>query len=86
MKINLRVEYTDGSAAEATASAADLVAFETKFEIAVTNLEQNMKYTYLLWLAWHSLFRKKVTDKDFDSWVDLVESVAPSDLDPKLEG
>jgi len=86
VKINLRIEYIDGSAAEATASAADLVAFETKFEIAVTNLEQNMKYTYLLWLAWHSLFRKKVTDKDFDTWVELVDSVAPSDVDPKSKG
>lgn len=86
MKINLRIEYTTGEEVEVTASASDLVAFESKFEIAVTKLEQDMKYTYLLWLAWHSLFRKKLTDKDFESWVDFVESVAPSDIDPKSKG
>jgi predicted 2-oxoglutarate/Fe(II)-dependent dioxygenase YbiX len=86
VKINLRIEYTTGEEVEVTASASDLVAFESKFEIAVTKLEQDMKYTYLLWLAWHSLFRKKLTDKDFESWVDFVESVAPSDIDPKSKG
>jgi hypothetical protein len=86
LKINLRIEYASGEAVEASATAPDLVAFENKFDLSVTKLEDEMKVTHLLWLAWHALSRKKVTDKDFETWVEFVESIEPSDIDPKSKG
>lgn len=83
MKINLRIELNTGEAKEVTCSAADLVAFETKFDVSVTSLESNVKYTHLLFLAWTSEKRRKETTKDFDSWVQDVASVGASESDPK---
>ena len=83
MKINLRVEFISGEAREVVASAADLVAFEDKFNLSIVRLESELRITHLLFLAWHSLYRQKQTDKDFDTWVELVETVGSSAIDPK---
>lgn len=84
MKINLRVEFENSAdATEITCSASDLVAFEDKFNISVTNFGNDMKLTYLLYLAWHSEFRRKVTKLEFDSWVDTVATIGASEIDPK---
>ena len=84
MKINLRVEFTNNKKTDVVCSAKDLVAFEDKYQRSIARLEQEMRLTDLLWIAWHSLNRQKITTKDFDSWLDDVESIAPSDDDPKL--
>lgn len=83
MKINLRVEYVSGESKEITCSASDLVAFENKFDLSVTALETQMKFTHLLFLAWSSEKRTKSTTKEFDVWVDDVATVGASELDPK---
>ena len=49
----------------------------------VAILESNPKLTYLLYLAWLSEVRTKSTAKEFDVWVDDIEVVAASELDPK---
>lgn len=86
MRLNLRVEFTDGNTKDITCSAKDLVAFEEKYSRSVARFEQEMRLTDLLWLAWHSENRTKATGKDFDSWLDDVESIEPSDDDPKSKG
>lgn len=86
MKINLRVEYNTGQAKEITCSAKDLVAFEDKYNRSVAKLEQEFKLTDLLWLAWHSENRRKETTKNFDQWLDEVETIVVSDEDPKSKG
>lgn len=86
MRISLRVEYTDGTEKDVMCSAKDLVAFEEKFSRSVARFEQEMRLTDLLFLAWHSENRTKATAKDFDSWLDDVESIAASDDDPKSKG
>lgn len=83
MKINLRVEFNDGTSKEVTCSAADLVAFETKYELSVTALDTQVKFTHLLFLAWTSEKRRKETAKDFESWIEDVATVGASDKDPK---
>ena len=83
MKINLRVEFNSGEAKEITCSAADLVAFETKFDLSITALESNVKYTHLMYLAWCSEKRTKATTKEFDVWIQDVSTVGASDIDPK---
>ena len=77
MKINLRIEFVSGESQEVSATAPDLVAFEDKFNLSVTKLESEMKFTHLVWLAWTSLNRQKLTTKEFDAWLAYVASVGP---------
>jgi hypothetical protein len=82
MKISLRIDYLSGESKEITCSASDLVKFEDKFNLSISKLEDEMKFTHLLFLAWASESRSKQTDKDFDTWVELVSSVGAGS-DPK---
>jgi hypothetical protein len=83
MRINLRVEYITGDPKEITCSAKDLVAFEDKYNRSVVALEKEMRLTDLFWLAWHSESRTGSTKKDFDNWLDDIEGVTASEIDPK---
>lgn len=75
MKINLLVKFVDGSDKLIIANAADLVAFESKYDMSVARLEKDVKLTHLLFLAWHSEKRTKATTLEFDTWVESVEGV-----------
>lgn len=83
MKINLRIEFLSGESKEISCSAADLVKFETKYDLSVTVLEKNLKFTHLCFLAWTAESRTKATNLDFDAWMDTISSVGASDKDPK---
>jgi len=80
MKLNLRLTYTGEEAKKITCTASDLVAFEEKYDRSVAKLEKEFKVTDLLFLAWHSEKRNKSTDKDFQPWLEDIESV---DADPE---
>ena len=75
MQINLQVTFVDESVKVVKAIAADLVAFETKFDLSIARLEQNVKLTHLLFLAWHAENRAKTTGLDFEAWLETIESV-----------
>ena len=83
MRLNLGINFSDGSKKEITASAADLVAFEDKFNVSIGSLATSQRLGHLLFLAWHSEFRRKATALDYDKWLDTVESVGESETDPK---
>lgn len=83
MKINLRVTYSGATPKEVTCSAKDLVAFEERFDRSVARLQDEFKITDLLYLAWHSEKRTNATKKEFDSWLDDVDSVEVSEESPK---
>lgn len=83
MKINLRIEFVNGESKEISCSAADLVKFETTYDISITVLEKNLKFTHLCFLAWTAEVRTKGTALDFDSWMETISSVGASDKDPK---
>ena len=51
MLINLRVTYADGTVKDLKAIAADLVAFESEYDLSIARLEQNLRLTHLLFLA-----------------------------------
>lgn len=86
MKINLQVQFEDGTSKEITANAADLVAFEDKFNISIARLGAESKLSHLMFLAWHASKRQKMTDKPFEAWLETVENIGDSDEDPKSEG
>lgn len=75
MQINLQITYNDGTTKGVKAVASDLVAFESKFDISIARLEQNLKLTHLLFMAWHVEKRTKQTALEFDAWIDNVEQI-----------
>jgi hypothetical protein len=83
MKINLRILFLDGNTKEITCSASDLVKFEDKFNISVSKIQDDVRITHLLFLAWASEFRTKATGLDFEAWTETVESVGASEINPK---
>jgi hypothetical protein len=83
LKINLRIEFANGESKEISCSASDLVKFETTYDISITVLEKNLKFTHLCFLAWTAEVRTKGTTLDFDSWMDTISSVGASEKDPK---
>lgn len=85
MRLNLRVTFLDGSAADVTASAADLVAFEQRWDKSVVKFGEEIRMTDLCWLSWHSLKRRKETELDFEPWLETIETVrsgAASEITP----
>jgi hypothetical protein len=81
MKLTLRIEFADGTHKDILVSAADMVAFEDKFDTSIARLEE-ARIGWLLFLAWHSEKRRKSTELDFEAWLDTVDSVGQSE-DPK---
>lgn len=75
MKFFLDIAFVDGTKKQASAIAADLVAFETKFDLSIARLEKELKLTHLLYLGWHSEKRTGATDLDFEKWVELVDTI-----------
>jgi hypothetical protein len=75
LRINFTITYADGTAAEATASVADQVAFEQAHDRSIARLADDFRLTDACWLAWHSLNRTGRTTDDFDTWLDRVDNV-----------
>jgi hypothetical protein len=84
MRINLRIKYAaDEKDREITCSASDLVAFEEKYNRSVAKLQSEFKLTDLMFLAWRSETRTKHTTKEFETWLDDIDTVEVSNQDPK---
>ena len=75
MRIAFQITYADGTAAEATASVADQVAFEQATERSIARLADDFRLTDACWLAWHALKRTGKTQLGFDQWLDTVDNV-----------
>lgn len=75
MQINLQTTFNDGTKKTISATAADLVAFEAKYDLSVARLEKEVKLTHLLFLAWNSETRNKATALEFEAWVETVSGV-----------
>lgn len=81
MIINLQISYSDNTTKDIAAKAADIVAFEERYDISMVNLQKEVRLTHLLFLAWHSEKRSGATKDEFDKWVESVEGVEA--VDPK---
>ena len=86
MRINLHIQFEDGTDKDITANAADLVAFEDKFNVSVTSLGDSPRMSWLLYLAWHSEHRTKSTKLTYEDWLNTVGEIGASDTDPKSKG
>lgn len=76
---DLRVIFTDGSEKVVTAIAADLVAFESKFDLSVARLQSEVRLTHLFFIAWHVLKRTGETKDEFEKWIESVNIVTEAE-------
>ena len=85
MRLNLQVAYSakPDELKEIICNPSDMVKLETKFDMSIASLENNIKITHLLFLAWASETRTKATTAPFDEWVDNIESISPADQQKK---
>lgn len=81
MRVALHIEYADGSAVDAVAIAADLMAFEEHFDKPFSVFASDLRLTYLIWLAWHVVKRIGKTNDEFDKWAENVAGVRIGDAD-----
>jgi len=86
MKINLHIQFEDGTSKDVTCSAADLGAFENQYNVSVAKLAEDTRIGWLLYLAWHSEKRTGATKETYEKWVESVANVGESDEDPKSKG
>jgi hypothetical protein len=82
MKLTLRIEFADGTHKDILVSAPDMVAFEDKYNVSIAKLDEP-KMSWLLFLAWHSEKRRKQTDKEYETWLELVDGIGATE-DPKV--
>lgn len=80
MKISLRIDFADGTTKDVVCSAPDFVAFEDRFNLSITRLDKEMKFTHLLFLGWTASRRQKLTSLDFEPWVETVDSAGAVDF------
>jgi len=73
--INLLIVFSDGTKKDVKAVAADLIAFESRFDISVARLATEVRLTHMFYIAWHVEHRTKSTDLDFEQWTEIVELV-----------
>lgn len=80
MNFSLQIHYIGQDTPKpVTGIAADLVAFESKFDISMSRLQQDVKLTHLMFLAYSVERRTKATDLEFEPWLETVEMVAGAD-------
>lgn len=75
MNINLQITFLDGTEKLVTAQAADLIAFETKFDLSVARLDKEVKLTHLLFIAYNAEKRTKATDLEFEPWIETIAGI-----------
>jgi hypothetical protein len=80
--ITFKVLFLDGTEKSVTAVAADLVAFEERFDKSVSTLQNDPRITHLFFICWHVLKRTGDTKVEFDKWMETVSGVVVGD-DPK---
>jgi hypothetical protein len=73
--INLQIIGIDGTETTVTAVAADLIAFEARFDLSIVKLQSEIRLTHMFFLAWHVLKRTKQTTEEFEKWAESIAAV-----------
>ena len=71
---NITVTMSDGTTYELKVKPVDIVKFERKFDVPISELTETQKYEWILYLACLSAKRNGVTD-DYDTWIEKVEEI-----------
>ena len=84
MQIPFTVEFVDGNKEQVVASTPDFIAFEERFNLAITAIQSDTRLTYLSFIVWNSLRRSKKTEKSFEQFCETLETISGDDVDPKV--
>jgi hypothetical protein len=84
MQIPFTVEFVDGNKEQVVASTPDFIAFEERFNLAITAIQSDPRLTYLSFIVWNSLRRSKKTEKSFEQFCETLETISGDDVDPKV--
>jgi len=60
------------------------IAFEERYNLAITTIQSDPRLTYLSFIVWNSLRRAKRTDKSFEDFVETLDTISGDDADPKV--
>jgi hypothetical protein len=84
MQIPFKVEFADGSKTDVLCGTPDFIAFEEKYNLAISVIQKDPRLTYLSFIVWNALRRIKKTEKSFEDFVETLVSIeADDDADPK---
>ena len=81
--ISFKILFLDGTEKSVVAIAADLIAFEEKFDKSVSSLTNDPRIAHLFYLCWHVLKRTNETTEEFDKWIESVSGVVVGDDEKK---
>jgi hypothetical protein len=60
-------------------TAADYIKFESHFDKSIATLGDDVRLTYMFFLAWSAAKRTGKTELDFDAWAEIVDMVGESE-------
>ena len=81
--VSFEVIFLDGTKKSVEAIAADLIAFEERFDKSVNALTNDPRIAHLFFICWHVLKRTKQTTDEFDAWIETVSGVVVGDDEKK---
>jgi hypothetical protein len=74
--IVLKIDFIDGTSKNVSTVAADLIAFEERFDMSIAGLQNSIRMTHLFFIAWHVSKRTGETKDEFEKWVESVNMVS----------
>jgi len=75
MELNLQATFQDGIEKVISTGAPEIVAFEREFDKPITTMQESPRYTYLVFMAWHSESRNKSTALKFEDWTNTIAGI-----------
>lgn len=84
MKLQLKIEQTDGEVTEVTCIVPDFVAWERHSKRRISDLATGMGIEDMAYLAHSAIKRQGTNIKPFDGWIATIETIEMVDVpDPK---
>jgi hypothetical protein len=77
--LNLQIQFIDGTTQDVSTTAADYIKFETHFDKSIAALGNDVRLTYMFFLAWSASKRTAKTELEFEDWSETVSMVGESD-------
>jgi hypothetical protein len=77
--IILKIVFVDNTSKDVSTVAADLIAFEERFDMSIAGLQNAIRMTHLFFIAWHVCKRTGDTSEAFEKWVESVGMVTVAD-------
>jgi hypothetical protein len=77
--LNLQIQFIDGTSQDVSTTAADYIKFETHFDKSIAALGNDVRLTYMFFLAWSASKRTGKTELEFEDWSETVSMVGESE-------